>query len=345
MKNVTGGRSSCHVFRAVSAPLPPRVYGYNEGMNIVPALPHIPLDANKYTRGSLLVLAGSRRYFGAGVLATLAAEKTGAGYVSLATPTSAALAARQHLLCSPVIEGDEDGTRGSFSAAALPAILQEIRRISAICAGPGLTVCEQTVAFLGELLLYASVENIPLLLDADALGILAAEPGLLSGRRAQKTVSPLSEGPSMNPLVLTPHEGELARLFSALILESPQKVGEFMAAPKLEVSVAEAAMLLAGELDAVLVAKGPTTYVAGGGELFESNKASPALAKAGTGDVLAGVISSLLAQGMAAMDAALLGVQLHSLAGIQAEHKLGRRSVTALDVIEALPQAVARFES
>ena len=295
-------------------------------------LPDIPSDAHKYSRGSLLVLAGSRRYCGAGVLTTLAAEKTGAGYVTLATPASAALTARQHLLCSPVIEAFEDAELGSFFEAALPAILKEFRHISAICCGPGMTVNESTSAFVSDVLQYAAQKVIPLLLDADALNILAASPQLLDKREAA------------TPLILTPHKGELARLYVAHIEGSGAEVGESKHAPILKVSVVDAAQALAEKLLAVIVAKGPTTYIAGGGEVFESNEGTAALAKAGTGDVLAGIISSLLAQGMVADEAALLGVKLHSRAGVLAEQKQGRRSVTALDVIDAIPAALAEFE-
>ena len=318
--------------------------GYNVGMYTRPTLPHIPRDANKYSRGSLLVLAGSRRYSGAGVLATLAAEKAGAGYVSLATPASAAPAARNHLICSPVIVALEDEEQGSFVATALPAILQEMRRVSAVCAGPGITVQENTKALIGELLQHAAQNNLPLLLDADALGILAADPALISERQQYGAQNELG-ATAQNPLVLSPHEGELARLHNAFILLPSENTGDTRPATALKVPVAEAAMALADKLDAVIVAKGPATFIAGEGKLIEYNEATPALAKAGTGDVLAGVVSSLLAQGMTALDAALLGVQIHSLAGVLAEQKQGRRSVTALDVIDALPAAVVSFEN
>jgi len=308
-------------------------------------LPTIPADANKFSRGSLLVLAGSRRYSGAGILATLAAERTGAGYVSLAAPTSAARVARQHLICSPVIEAPEDDEQGSFTETALPAVLEELRHVDAICAGPGLTVNERTEAFLKEVLLYASREHIPLLMDADALGILAAETELMLERQQLVQAFLKREQPMPNPLVLTPHEGELARLQAAFFRGINLKAGELNQPALLKVSLGEAAQALSEIIGVTVVAKGPTTYIAGEDELAECNEATPALAKAGTGDVLAGIISSLLAQGITAFDAALLGVRIHSLAGVLAEQKQGRRSVTALDVIEALPQAVLQFES
>ncbi|MDR2036009.1 MAG: NAD(P)H-hydrate dehydratase [Coriobacteriales bacterium] len=334
-------------------------------MNTAPAPPHLTLpqisyDANKYTRGCLLVLAGSQRYFGAGVLATLSAEKTGAGYVSLATPASAALNAKQHLLCSPVIEAPEGHLPGTFAAHALPALLQGLHRADAICCGPGITINQSTVAFVEEVLQHASRENIPLLLDADALGVLAARPELLKDRRlAAKTNDSQGLAASrLNPLILTPHQGELKRLHAAFIDEvkstrpaasdqdstKDQSNSTSLAQSRIHETI-EAATALAEALSAIVVAKGPVTIIAGGGEHFESSEATPALAKAGTGDVLAGVISSLVAQGLPAKEASLLGVRIHSLAGVQAELGLGRRSVTALDVIAAIPWAIAQFEA
>lgn len=293
------------------------------------------------------MLAGSVRYCGAGVLATLAAEKTGAGYVSLATPSGAAAVARQHLLCSPVIEGPEAKGTGAFDATAFSAILKEAHHIDALCCGPGLTVNSDTIAFVGEVLKHAAVHGIPLLLDADALNALSAEPALLDERRAQNGPpgeedsaegSPVSAH-AQAPLILTPHTGELARLRASFQgRSSSQRLASGLA-------VREAATELAQELGATVVAKGPTTFITDGSCWVESSEGTPALAKAGTGDVLAGIISSLLAQGVPAGDAAVLGVQIHSQAGIHAEREVGRRSVTALDVIRGIPAALTTFES
>lgn len=276
------------------------------------------------------MLAGSRRYFGAGVLSTLAAEKTGAGYVSLGTPAGAARYARQHLLCSPVIESLEAKDAGHFSASALTGILAELRHIDAICCGPGLTVNVDTVSFVGEVLRYAASWGTPLLLDADALNVLSSEPQLAEESCLRAKDEALAEGQS--PLVLTPHAGELARFF-----DSQERLTS-------EEAILDGAKRLAARLGAVVVAKGPATMITDGKLCHRSSEATPALAKAGTGDVLAGIISSLLAQGMSAMDASILGVRIHSRAGVLAEKELGRRSVTALDVIDAIPAALAESE-
>lgn len=304
-------------------------------------LPPISNDAHKYSRGSLLVLAGSRRYCGAGILAVLAAEKAGAGYVSLATPVDAAVAARQHLLCSPVIEALQDKEQGSFAATALPALLSDLRHVDALCLGPGLTLGEPVNAFVETVLTYAANKDLPLLLDADALGTLASDITLVEERVALAKAG----APQHYHLILTPHQGELERLYRAFLGSYQQKGVSVDHTAGMETRVAVMARTLARHLDAVVVAKGPTTYLAAGDELFMGNEATPALAKAGTGDVLAGIISSLLAQDIPARDAAVLGVRIHSAAGVHAEREQGRRSVTALDVVAALPKAVAQFET
>jgi NAD(P)H-hydrate repair Nnr-like enzyme with NAD(P)H-hydrate dehydratase domain len=125
------------------------------------------------------------------------------------------------------------------------------------------------------------------------------------------------------PVVLTPHEGELARL---LVNTSTTTAEE-----------------LAAATGTVVVAKGPTTDVTNAAESVALSNGTPALAKAGTGDVLAGIIASLCAQGMSAFDAAVAGVYLHAEAGKVAELKYGRRSVMAEDVIKALPAAIQAY--
>lgn len=320
-------------------------------------LPLIPMNAHKYSRGFLLVIAGSLSYYGAAVLSTLAAEKGGAGYVTLATPLSAAHLARQHLLCSPVIEAPEKAGEGCFRENAFSTLIQGISVPNAICCGPGLTLNGSTALLVKDTLDYAETHHIPLLLDADALNALAEHPELLECRREGNNTelkiadraqnkSSLSFEPNAfgenTPLILTPHAGEFERLSRALI--SGQKPNS-VAADLSSLSVQERAHWLAQSYEMTVVAKGPKTFITNGIERLESANASPALAKAGTGDVLAGLMASLLAQGLPSFDAAVLGVGIHSRAGIIAEELYGRRSVTALNVIEALPQALQEFES
>jgi NAD(P)H-hydrate epimerase len=363
------------------------------------SLPAISPDANKYTRGSLLVLAGSERYPGAAVLTALAAARTGAGYVTLAVPAPAAPAARAHLLSIPVIAatathipaaapltapppGEPTGT---FAADALAGIVAELRHVNAIVCGPGILTTTATTAFVRSLLVFVDERNIPLLLDADALNALGhnGDGSFVSGDGAghngdgsfvsrEDSEEPILSCPDTKepspryppfttPTILTPHAGELARLNTAFRCEG--------------------ALSLAQRLNAVVVAKGPTTQVcvpatppatapqavvsadtataspapasvpqeaspaviSCAARSLTLNCGTPALARAGTGDVLSGVIGSLLAQGLSAPDAAVLGVRLHGSAGRRAQQRLGVRSVMAEDVVAALPQAIMQL--
>jgi NAD(P)H-hydrate epimerase len=274
-------------------------------------LPPIPLDANKYTRGSLLVLAGSSRFPGAAILAAQAAARTGAGYVTLGIPESAALIAQTHLLSIPVIA--LPATDGAFAKSAWAETCAQLKHVDAIVLGPGLTVTPSTCAFV-EKVLWEAIP--PLLLDADALNVLSALPN----------AAELTEDNNVPPhLILTPHAGELARLLAATQTTDAQQ--------------------LAQKLNAIVVAKGPETHISAPDRSYTSTAGTPALAKAGTGDVLSGIIGALLSQNISPFDAAVLGVELHGKAGQLAEAHLGRRSVCAEDIIEFLPHVLKELDA
>jgi NAD(P)H-hydrate epimerase len=271
-------------------------------------LPPILPDAHKYTRGSLLVLAGSTRFPGAAVLAAKAAARAGAGYVTLAIPKPAVAAAQAHLLATPVLAAP--ATNGAFAADAWDALCDQLNHLDAIVLGPGLTVTPSTSAFVQSVLQSARV---PLLLDADALTLLAALP------TAQAAPALLP------PLILTPHAGELARLLDATGATDPKQLAE--------------------ALNAVVVAKGPETHIVSPTQHHRFTGGTAALATAGTGDVLSGIIGSLLAQGASPYAAAVLGVELHGRAGRLAEEQLGQRSVRAEDLLETLPLVFKKLEA
>jgi hydroxyethylthiazole kinase-like uncharacterized protein yjeF len=180
--------------------------------------------------------------------------------------------------------------------------------------GPGMGHEEGPADALAQALLQVVA---PLLLDADALTLLAQAGSAqeLCEARAQKG----------HALLLTPHAGELERLLKATGTQSPQQ--------------------LARVLHATVVAKGPITTIASEDRSIFSALGTAALAKAGTGDVLAGVIGSLVAQGVAPFEAAALGVYLHSQAGVLAQARLGMRSVMAEDVLDALAAALVALET
>jgi len=285
--------------------------------------PPVLVDANKYTRGSLLVLAGSSRYPGAAMLTALAAARTGAGYVTLAIPEPVAQVAQGQLMSIPVIAASTQG--GAFADDAWEQIESQVSHMDAVVLGPGLTVSPSTSAFVQSVLLHTSV---PMLLDADALNIFAAFCAVDNQPPAwfiEKPGGPLSTEKDAQSLILTPHGGELKRLFEATQTS------------KLEV--------LARVLNSIVVAKGPTTQIVSATKTYTSTTGTAALAKSGTGDVLSGIIGSLLAQGATPFDASVLGVEIHSRAGGVAEQKLGRRSVCAEDVIKAIPAVIQELDA
>ena len=278
--------------------------------------PVIERDANKYTRGSLLVFAGSSRYPGAAVLAAMAAARSGAGYVTLAVPATIASIAQSHLLTVPVIAAREHD--GTFTNSTFSEVLDQFRKLDAILVGPGMTCTPETCDFMVELFKYSAS---PLVLDADALNQLSWTYNDDTGHELVlfELLPPGS--------ILTPHGGELERLLKASGTSDPAT--------------------LAIVLQSIIVARGSETVVyhpASSVSPYVYTEGTAALAKAGTGDVLAGIIASLLAQGATNWQAATLGVKLHGLAGNLAEAATSRRAMTARDVIDHIAPALRELE-
>lgn len=278
-------------------------------------LPHPAKDANKYSRGCLLVVGGSEAYPGAPVLAAKAAARAGAGYVRLACPKSAAPAARAHLLSIPVSACAEED--GAFAACSFDDVAAAGTKADALLIGPGMTATQGTENFFISLL--AAGVTCPIVFDADGLNLLARHPEFLTFRQIDA------------PVVLTPHEGEARRLHDVCCMGTFEEKSREEIAAELSVSY-----------NATVVLKGPQTIIASdGGKLLNAcGNAGPELAKAGTGDVLAGIIAALVAQGMLAHDAACLGVYLHGKAGRFAAKRLTDIAVLPEDVIDCLGPAM-----
>lgn len=264
-------------------------------------------DAHKNDRGRVLVVAGSAAYPGAAVLATRGAMRAGAGYVTLATPESVVPTAHAHLLAAPVV-GLPQGRSHALSSAALDKVLAIARDYDAVVLGPGLTLTDGAVytarGIVGRL-------NKPLVIDADALNALVDARDILEKRTA--------------PTVLTPHPGELGRLLGTSSADVQRD------------RVSSSAKLAAASRAVVLKGAGTVTSIAGRQVINVSG--TPALATAGTGDVLAGVVGALLAQGLLPLEAGALGAYVHGRAGEAAAAALTPMSVTAEDVPEYLPGA------
>jgi hydroxyethylthiazole kinase-like uncharacterized protein yjeF len=274
--------------------------------DVLEALPHRMAGSTKFTSGHVVVVGGSRGLAGAPAMTSIAAMRTGAGYVTACVPESS-----QAILDVQLMEVMTRGLpeeQGSLTPHGLGAAMEQLARADALALGPGLGGDPQSARLARELARHSPV---PMVLDADGLNAHAGALTELALRDAQT--------------VLTPHAGELARL-----LETDS--GEVQ---RDRLSHARRAAEQAG---AVVVLKGDDTLVVEPeGRVAISRGDSPALATAGTGDVLTGAIAALLAQGLDAFTAAAAAVELHARAGREAARMQGSaEGVIAGDVIAAL---------
>ncbi len=274
----------------------------------VPALPVRARDVHKGARGHVLMLAGSWRYPGAAVLAARAALRAGCGLVTLGCPAGARPAIAAQLLCEMSVPLP-DSAPGVFSGDAVSEALDLAERCQATAIGPGLSLEGPAQAFARDIALLAPVAMV---IDADGLNALHDRVDDL--RRAEA------------PRVLTPHVGEAARMLGTKTADvAADREG--------------AALALAKRTGAVVVLKGAGTLVTDGRRVFVNGTGNPGMATAGSGDVLTGVIASLLAQGMSPFDGAALGVHLHGLAGDLAAAEVGEHGMIASDILDRLPHA------
>ncbi|MDB5646252.1 NAD(P)H-hydrate dehydratase [Methylobacterium sp.] len=261
-------------------------------------LPRLTAASHKYTRGHALVLSGPATRTGAARLAARGALRVGAGLVTLVSPTAALAENAAH--CTAIM------LRACDSADDLDDLLTD-ERLNVVLAGPGLGAGSAT----RDLVAVAAATGRALVLDADALTSFRGQARLLAAH--------LSDGQAL--AVLTPHEGEFARLFEGTDAVDPE-------ACKLERARRAAALT-----DAVVVLKGADTVIAApDGRAAINDHGTPYLGTAGSGDVLAGLVAGLLAQGMAPFEAACAAVWLHGDAGLR--HGPG---LIAEDLPEVMP--------
>jgi NAD(P)H-hydrate epimerase len=283
---------------------------------VVAGLPRRSASSTKFVSGHVLVAGGSRGLTGAPRMAAEASMRTGAGYVGAYVPASLQDVLAGSGLAELMTSGLPE-ENGSLSPLGVDVVKEASARGGALALGPGLGREEGAVAFARAL---ARESELAMVLDADGLNAHAGRLSELAGRSA--------------PTVLTPHAGELGRLLGRDSAEIERE--------RLR-HVREAA----AQADAIVVLKGDDTLVARpDGLVAVSPGASPALATAGTGDVLTGVIAALLAQDVDAFTAAVAGVSLHAQAGREAAQRVGAvEGVIATDVIAALPAARRRMVS
>ena len=248
------------------------------------AFPRPRLDSHKYTRGHAVVVSGGASQTGAARLAARGALRAGAGLVTIASPPSAMLVNAAHL--TSIMLQPFDG------ADALTQILEDKRK-NALLIGPGAGIGWET----RDNVLAALLSGAAMVLDADALTSFAEIP---------RDLFVAIKGYFAGPVVMTPHEGEFARLFPKIVPKEGESGG----------SKLDRARKAAAEAAAIIVLKGADTVVAApDGRAAIANNAGPELATAGSGDVLAGIVLALLAQGMPPFEAACAAVWLHGEAG------------------------------
>lgn len=272
-----------------------------------------PDDSNKGTLGSLLCICGSYGMAGAAIMAGKAALRCGIGLLKIAIPKSIYPVCATNILES-VYYPLEETSNGVISSKNTDFLLEMCEKSSAVVIGCGLSVCDDTKNLVQSVI--TNCEK-PLVIDADALNCICNKPEILKNLKA--------------PAIITPHPGEMARLLHST--------------PKMVNSNREnTAIDFAKKFGVVTVLKGAGTIIASpDGEVYINHTGNSGMATGGSGDVLSGIIGSLLAQGAAPINAAAAGVFLHGTIGDLAAEKLGKISMLPTDMIDMIPTAYLKL--
>ena len=274
-----------------------------------PPLPPRPADGNKGTFGRVLIVGGSAGMIGAPALAGRASLTLGSGLVEVAVPDG---------ILGPVLAITPELIGIGLAPGVTRPLVDAADKADAIAIGPGLgqsaDADERLQALVGR--------QTPAVVDADGLNLIAKV-----GRWPDWFTA---------PAVLTPHPGEMRRLAKLIGRD---------AVPTDEPGRVDIATAAATAFGVVLVLKGQGTVVTDGRRVYVNPTGDSSLAKAGTGDVLTGMVASLIGQGMDRFDAACAATYLHGRAGELAGQRLGRRCVLSEDVIRAIPAAVGEYEA
>ena len=257
---------------------------------------------HKGSFGKNLLLCGSRGFTGAAYLAAMGALRSGAGLTYLGVPESI-YAIEAVKLNEPVVFPlpDQDG---KLSRKAIPEILERLPKIDAVLIGCGLGQSEDTFEVVKAVLDNAAC---PVVLDADGINVLSAHKDILRGRQAVT--------------ILTPHDGEFARIGGQV---NKDRMGS--------------AMALARDLGCIVLLKGHETCITDGESCYLNRTGNPGMAVGGSGDVLAGILVSLLGQGIAPLEAAAAAAWLHGAAGDICAQEIGQYGMLPTDMLKTLPR-------
>lgn len=272
-----------------------------------------PDNANKGTLGSLLCICGSYGMAGAAIMAGKAALRCGIGLLKIAVPKSIYPVCASNILES-VYYPLEETDKGVISANNIDFLLSACKKSSAVLIGCGISVDDDTKELVKAIITNCTA---PLVIDADALNCICDEPQILKNIKAAA--------------IITPHPGEMARLLHTV----PKEINS---------DRENTAIDFAKKYGVVTVLKGAGTIIAApDGTAFINHTGNSGMATGGSGDVLAGIIGSLLAQGATPVNAAAAGVFLHGTAGDLAAERFGKISMLPTDMIELLPIAYQKL--
>lgn len=269
---------------------------------VLSKLPERQLNSHKGDYGRILLLCGSRGYTGAAALAAMGALRSGAGLVYLGVPSCiyAIVAVKMNeAIVLPLNDAD-----GMLSSDCIQQIKELLPKMDCVLVGPGLGQSAETLQVVLSVL-----ENFdkPVVLDADGINLISAHKDILRGRTS--------------PTILTPHEGEFCRLTGCMLVDRVKQACD-----------------LAKDIGGIVVLKGYNTVIADGIHTYINTTGNPGMAVGGSGDVLAGMIASLVGQGISPLEAAACGAWLHGAAGDICAKEIGQYGMLPSDMLNVLPR-------
>ncbi len=275
---------------------------YLDHQKVLELLPARDENAHKGCFGKILLLCGSRGYTGAAYLAAMGALRSGAGQVFLGVPEC--IYAIEAVKLNEAVVFPLPDQDGMLCAQAIPEIDRKLPQMDAVLIGCGLGQSPGTLTVLTHVLKNAAC---PVVMDADGINLLAPHKDLLRGRTGIT--------------ILTPHDGEFSRL--------GYSIGE---------NRMEAARFAAQDLGCIMLLKGHRSCITDGERNYINSTGNPGMAVGGSGDLLAGILVSLLGQKLPALEAAACGCWLHGTAGDECAASMGQYGMLPTDMLEALPR-------
>lgn len=283
---------------------------------LTPLIPQRPRYSHKGNYGHVLIIAGSKGKTGAAIMAAKACLRSGAGLVTLGIPKSLADIFQSRVTEEMTLVLPDKGN-GTLSQKAFRVILKFLNeRATTLAIGPGIGVSDDTKTLLNALI---KTSTTPMVIDADGINSIRGQRAIFSSSKA--------------PIILTPHPGEMAGLLR-------RQKGVAVKSQDIERDRINVAVSFTIETGTVLVLKGTPTIIAEpDGKAYINSTGNPGMASAGTGDVLTGMISGFLSQGLSPVHASILGVYMHGFAGDSAAADKGEHPLIATDIIDKIPFA------